>query len=74
MTDKRQKATKVKSKCDKPTIHGIYSSLEKKKRVLLELVRRRTQNITIIDQEKHKIEKIYIWNLITTELIMKTLI
>ena len=62
MTDKRQKATKVKSKRDKPTIHGIYW-------VLLELVRR-TQNITIIDQEKHKIEKIYIWNLITTELIM----
>ena len=27
-------------------------------------------NITIIDQEKHKIKKIYIWNLITTELIM----
>ena len=30
--------------------------------VLLEPVRRRTQNVTIIDQEKHKIEQIYIWN------------
>ena len=30
--------------------------------VLLELVRRRTQNVTIIDQEKHKIEQIYVWN------------
>ena len=30
--------------------------------VLLELVRRRKQNVTIIDQEKHKIEQICVWN------------
>ena len=30
--------------------------------VLLELVRRRTQNFTVIDQEKHKIEELFIWN------------
>ena len=33
---------------------------------MLELIRRRTQNFTIIDQEKHKIEQIYIWNPLTT--------
>ena len=31
--------------------------------VLLELIRSRTQNFTIIDQEKHKIKRIYIWNI-----------
>ena len=29
--------------------------------VLLELVRRRSQNFIVIDQEKHKIKAIYIW-------------
>ena len=27
----------------------------------MELVRSKTQNVTIIDQEKHKIKQIYIW-------------
>ena len=31
--------------------------------VLLELVRRRTQNFTVIDQEKHKIEELFIWTI-----------
>ena len=38
------------------------------------VINRRTQNFTIIDQEKHKIEQIYIWSPMTTELIMSTLI
>ena len=42
--------------------------------VLLELVRRRKQNFTIIDQERHKIEQINIWSPLTTGFIMQTLI
>ena len=38
------------------------------------VINRRTQNFTIIDQEKHKIEQIYIWSPMTTGLIMSTLI
>ena len=38
--------------------------------VLLELIRRRTQNFTIINQEKHKIKQIYIWNPMTNWFIM----
>ena len=60
MTDKRQKATKVKCKHDesltKQPIFVEYS--------------RNTQYFTKIDQEKHKIEQIYIWNLMTTGFIM----
>ena len=37
---------------------------------MLELIRRRTQNFTIINQDKHKIEQIYIWNPLTTAFIM----
>ena len=29
------------------------------------------QNVTIIDQEKHKIKQIYIWNLMTTGFLCK---
>ena len=38
--------------------------------VLLELVRSRTQNFTILDQEKHKIKQIYIWNPMITGFIL----
>ena len=38
--------------------------------VLLELVRKGSQNFTIIDQEKHKIKQMYIENLTTTGFIM----
>ena len=38
--------------------------------VLLELVRRRTQNFTLIDQEKQKIKQIDNWNPMTTKFIM----
>ena len=41
--------------------------------VLLELVRSKTQNLTIIDQEKHKIKQIYIWIPMTTGFIMWTI-
>ena len=40
--------------------------------VLLELVRKWTQHFTKIDQEKRKIEQNYIWNPMTTGLIMQT--
>ena len=42
--------------------------------VLLKLVRRWTQHFTKIDQEKHKIEQICIWDPMTTGFIMQTLI
>ena len=41
---------------------------------MLELVRQRKPNFTIIDQEKHKIEQINIWSPLTTGFIMQTLI
>ena len=41
---------------------------------LPELVLRRTQNLTIIDLEKHKIEQIYIRNFMTTGFATLTLI
>ena len=49
----------------------MYSSLEEAlENVLLVLVRRRTQNLTKIDQEKAKIKQIYIWTPMTSALIM----
>ena len=60
MTDKRQKATKVKCKRDE-SISQYFSP------VLLELVCKRSQNLTIIDQEKHKVKQVNIWNPVTTE-------
>ena len=38
--------------------------------VSLELVHSSTQSFTIIDQEKHKIKQIYIWNPMITGFIM----
>ena len=38
--------------------------------MLLELICRRKQNSTIIGQKKHKIKQIYIWNPMTTGLII----
>ena len=71
MTDKRQKATKVKCKRGKSTtkqsIFQGYILLQKKHHS-------RTQNFNKIDQEKHKIKQIYIWNPVTTGFIMQTLI
>ena len=49
----------------------MYSSLgEALENVLLVLVRRRTQNLTKIDQEKAKIKQIYIWTPMTSVLNM----
>ena len=69
MTDKTQKATKVKCKhghtCDESTtkrwifLEFIFFG-KKSIWAVLELVHSKTQNFTIIDQEKHKIKKIYI--------------
>ena len=74
MTDKRQKAAKVKCKRDesltKQSIFVEYSSSRRSIGVLLELIRRSTQHFTKIDQEKCKIEQIYIWNPITPGFIM----
>ena len=63
MIDKRQKATKFKCKRDesitKQSVFLEYVLLSKFFfRVLLELVRKGSQNFTIIDQEKHKIKQI----------------
>ena len=76
MTDKRQKAIKVKCKCNEFTTklkiknNGTYIFFFRRSIwFLLKLVHRRTQNFNIIDQEKHKIEQINIWNTITTRLI-----
>ena len=75
MTDKRQKATKFKCKRDesitKQSVFLEYVLLSKFFfRVLLELVRKGSQNFTIIDQEKHKIKQMYIENPTTTGFIM----
>ena len=75
MTDKRQKATNFKCKRDesitKQLVFLEYILLSKFFfRVLLELVRKGSQNFTIIDQEKHKIKQIYIENPTTTGFIM----
>ena len=42
-----------------------------KKKVLLELVRSRTQNFTVFDQKKHKIKQIYVWNPRNIDLLCK---
>ena len=75
MTDKRQKATKFKCKRDesitKQSVFLEYILLSKFFfRVLLELVRKGSQNFTIIDQEKHKIKEMYIENPTTTGFII----
>ena len=78
MTDKRKNATKVKCKRGRER-HNIrqysWNILFFRQRiwVLLELVRSKTQNVTIIDQEKHKIKQIYIWMPMTTGFIMWTI-
>ena len=69
MTDKRQKATKVKCKRDesltKQSISEEYILSRRSIWVLLELVRRWEQNFAKIEQEKRKIEHICIWNPMT---------
>ena len=66
MTDKRQKAAKVRCKRDESLVFSKSSIW-----VLLQLIRRMrwTQHFTKIDQEKRKIEQICIWNPMTTEFI-----
>ena len=52
-------------------ISGMYSSLEEAlENLLLVLVRRRTQNLTKIDQERAKIKQIYLLTPLTSALIM----
>ena len=62
ITDKRQKATKVKCKYDESTTKQsmlVQNILFRRSiSVLPELVQRRTQNFTIINQETHKTEQI----------------
>ena len=59
---------KVKSKLgrkrDEFTSFWIYSSLE-----TASVFRSWTQTFTIVDQEKHKVKQIYIWNPMTTGFI-----
>ena len=60
MTDKSHKAPKVKFKRDESTtkqsifLEYILLIFRKTIWVLLELVHKRSQNVFIIDQEKHK--------------------
>ena len=74
MTDKRQKAAKVKCKHDESqTKQSIFVEIVFSSRsicVLLELIHRWTQDFSKINQEKRKIEQIYIWNNMTTGFIM----
>ena len=73
-TNDRQKTTRVKCKWglkhdESTTNQSIFLeynySLEKASEFCS-----RTQNFTIIDQEKHKIKQIYIWNPTTTGFIL----
>ena len=74
MTDKRPKATKVKCKGDesitKQLIFLEYPPLWKKHLSFSGAHCKRSQNVTVIDQEKHKIKQIYIWNPMTNRFIM----
>ena len=74
MTDKRQKATKVKCKRKESlTKQSILWNIVFSWRsiwVLLELVGRWTQHFTKIDQKTRKIGKIYVWNPMNTGFIM----
>ena len=65
MTDKRLQMSKQ-------NIQYLWNLLFSRKGiwVLLELVRRWTQHLTKIDQEKRKIEQICIWHPMTTGTIM----
>ena len=68
-------ATKVKCKHNDLLQNSQYSRkiffFRRSIWVLLELIRSRTQNLTIIYQEKHKIEQIYICNPMTNGFIHK---
>ena len=55
-------AIKVKGLLQNSSTCGIHSFLEE------------AQNLTINDQEKHKVKQIFIWNPMTMGLIMSTLI
>ena len=74
MTDKRQEATKVKSKREesqtKQPIFVEYSLLLKKHLSFAGARGRWTQHSTKIDQKTRKIGQIYIWDLMTTGFIM----
>ena len=59
MTYTRQRVTKVKCKRDEVKIGGIYS--RGSVWVLLKLIHRWTQHFSKIDQEKRKIEQIWMW-------------
>ena len=78
MTDKRQKATKVKCKREqsltKESKFVEYILPRRGIRVLLELARRWTHHFSKIHQEKRNIERIWMWNPMTTGYIMLTLI
>ena len=72
MTDKRQKAAKVKCKRDESQNSQYWWNIVFSKSsiwVLLQLIRRWTQHFTKIDPEKRKIEQICIWNPMTTGFI-----
>ena len=65
MTDKRQKATKVKYKCESLQVQSsqyLWNTVFSKRSiwVLLEFVGRWTQYVTKIDQKARKIGQIYI--------------
>ena len=78
MTDKRKKGRKGQMETGSWTWwirQNSWNILYFRQRiwVLLELVRSKTQNVTIIDQEKHKIKQIYVWIPMTTGFIMWTI-
>ena len=74
MTDKRQRPQRSKVNVMNLLQNSQYSwnifLFRKSIWVLLELARKKTQNFTLIEQEKQKIKQIYIWNPMTTKFIM----
>ena len=74
MTDKRQTAAKVKCKHEnlKQNSQYLWNIVISRTSiwVLLDPVCRWTQHFSKIEQEKRKIEQIYIWNPMTTGFIM----
>ena len=81
-TNEKKKKKAPKAKCKRWNVMNLLQNSQyswnmfffrKRIWILLELVRSKTQDITIIDQEKHKIKQIDIWNSMTTWFIMRTI-
>ena len=71
MTEKRQKVTKRSNVNARDLLQNSqysWSMLLFGRSIWVLLIHRRTQNFTIIDREKHKIEQHFTWNQVTVKI------